>query len=199
MDELDFLNRQLRGQYENQSQLGEEESERQTRLVAPQIRDQVIEAQAAIIAQTNPAKAIKSILESFRGNTINEYGKLEKLGIPLMSENGVGRIGSILLTIVNDPNRFGKLSNKEVRRFALAITNKFTDDLGVYWRDYGITDPTMRDVIRVNFATIILILLTRSEEGDDKRFLSRVILETLGVKTQPKKEDSGGWLSKLKL
>jgi len=199
MSEFDAIKRQMNMQHGFQKELQDDSLESQARLVAPQLREQVAEVQAAIIAQTNPARALRVILEGFKGNMINEYGDLEAIGKPLVNQEGISRIASMLIPFVNDPIRFGKISHVEVREIALQVINDITEDIGIYWREYGIQSPPIKDLLIDSCLALIFITLTRSEEGDDKRFLSRVILESLGTKTGQKKEEQSNWFSKLKL
>ena len=199
MNELDFMKRQMEMQHDNSRDLQNELSESHGRLVAPQLREQIVEAQAAIIAQTNPAKALKIILEGLKGNMVNEYGEIEKIGSPMINQIGISKIASMLIPFVNDPIRFGKISGVEVRQLSLQIINDITEDIGLNWRDYGISNPSTKDIIIDSCLALVFITLTRSEEADEKRFLSRVILESLGTKSPNRREDSGSWISKLKL
>src|SRR5690554_245911 len=122
MDEIDFLREQIQGQKE----LQEEASQSQAQLYAPQLREQLAETQAAVIAQTNPSRALKVILEGFRGNMIDEHGEIVKLGEPIMNEKGIAKVASMLIPFVNDPIRFGNIQGKEVRSAALQISNDIT-------------------------------------------------------------------------
>ena len=104
--ELDFIRRQGEMDTENRRILQDEMGDRQDRIVAPQLREHIAETQAAIIAQTNPSRALKIILNSFRGYILNEENEYEQIGASVMNENGIGRIASILIPFINDPVRF---------------------------------------------------------------------------------------------
>jgi hypothetical protein len=198
MDEFDLMKEQNRMSYDSQSDLQEQQADMQGKLVAPQLKQQIAEAQAAVIAQTNPARALKIILEGFRGKMENEYGDFEVVGQPLMNERGLARIASMLIPFINDPIRFGNISEKEVRDISLQVADDITEDIGLNWREYGIKDPSTKDLIIDALITLIFITLTRSEGQGEKNFLSKVILESLGGGKQTKKEDSG-WKKYFKL
>jgi len=190
MNELGMFQQQSNIQTENQSRLQQEAAEAQARQFAPQLREQIAEAQAAVIAQTNPARALKIILEGFKGNMQNELGEWEMIGSPLMNTKGIGRIASMLIPFINDPIRFGHIKESEVREISLQIADDITEDIGLNWREYGILDPSTKDIIVDSLITLIFITLTRSEGGGEKNFLSRVILESVGSQQKRKQEST---------
>lgn len=199
MDNFDLMRTQSELQYNSQSRLQKEGMEGQGRLVAPQLREQMAEAQAAVIAQTNPARALKIILEGFRGKMEDEYGEFKTVGYPLMNEKGIARIASMLIPFINDPTRFGDISRQEVRDLALRISDDITEDIGLKWREYGIKDPTTKDIIVDSLMSLIFLTLTRSEEGGEKNFLSKVILESVGGKQDKKRKEESAWKKYFKL
>lgn len=193
MKELDFIRKQSQINEDSESRLQNLSDDNQARLVAPQIREQIAEAQAAVIAQTNPAKALRIILEGFRGKIENEYGEFEKIAEPLMNEKGISRIASMLIPFINDPIRFGDIGRSEVRSLSLQISDDITEDIGLNWREYGIKEPSTKDIIIDSLVTLIFITLTRSEEGGEKRFLSRVVLESVGATGGANKKKESLW------
>jgi hypothetical protein len=192
MNELDIWKQQQEIQADSQSRLQGEAGETQKQMVAPQLREQMAEAQAAVIAQTNPSRALKVILEGFRGNIQDPDSpdRFTKIGYPLMNEKGIARIASMLIPFVNDPIRFGDIQKAEVRDLSLRIANDITEDIGLNWREYGILEPSTKDIIIDALVTLIFITLTRSEGGGERSFLSKVILESVGTQQKPKKKES---------
>lgn len=188
-NELDLLNRQIEGQRYMQR----EGSDENAKLYAPQLREQLAETQAAIIHQTNPSRALKIIVEGFRGNILNQNGDIERVGYPIMNERGIAKVSSILLQFINDPNRFGNISRLEVRNIALQTIDDITIDIGIYWMDYGIKDPTMKDVIIDALLALILNTLTRSEEQGEKNWLSRIVLESVSNNKAQQKPTGKLW------
>lgn len=187
-DERNMMDRQFAGQ----SQLQEESSEQQTRMYAPQLREQIAEAQAAIIAQTNPSKALKIIIEGFRGNIINEDGEVEQIGNPIMNELGTARIATMLIPFISDPIRFGNIDEREVRNLALRIIDDITKEVGIRWREFGIQDSSSKDLIIDTLLALIFITLTRSEGQGEKNWLGRVVVESIGS-AQKKKQGGQTW------
>jgi hypothetical protein len=174
-----------------QEDLQRQGSDESRKSFAPDLRERIQETQAAVIAQTNPARALRAIVSSFRGVMINEYDEEEKIGEPLMNEKGISRITSYLIPIVNDATRFGNVSGTEVRKMTLQICNDITEDIGFNWREYGIRNSSSKDLIVDVCIALVLLTLTRSEEQGEKNWLSRVILESVTANNggqRPKKE-----------
>ena len=193
MNEIDFM----RNQFSYQSDLQHEAAEQQNRMYAPQLREQLAETQAAVIAQTNPIKALKVLVEGLRGNIINEDNEIEKIGEPVMNQTGISEISTKLIPFISDPIRFGHISGTEVRLLALQIVQDLTVEIGIRWREFGIKDPSAKDIVVDSLMTLVFITLTRSEGGNEKNFLSRVILESVGGNKKSSKE--GSIWEKLKL
>lgn len=194
MNELDYMKAQMA----EQSNLQSEASEQQARLYAPQLKEQLSEIQAAVIYQTNPIRALRVLVEGFRGNIINENNEVEAIGESIMNNVGIARISTMIIPFISDPIRFGNISAREVRLLALQITNDLTIEIGIHWRDYGVKHPAMKDMIIDSLMTLIFITLTRSEEGNEKNFLGKIVLESIG--NQKKQSKGGGlWEKYLKL
>lgn len=191
-DEINYLREQLSGQSELQAQ----DNESKERLYAPQLREQLAESQAAVIAQTNPSKALRIILEGFKGNMLDQNGDTIHLGYPIMNEEGVANLASMLIPFVNDAVRFGNLSDKEIRSMALSTIDDITKDIGLNWREYGMHQSS-RDIVIDACLVLIRITLSRSTEQGEKNWLGRVILESVsgGKPMAKKKEDS--WYDKI--
>jgi len=164
-----------------QDQMQRNAAEAQNKIYAPQLKDQLNEMQAAVIAQTNPAKALRVILEGFRGNIINEDGEIQKIGEPLLNDEGIARLASMLMPIINDPIRFGNIEKKEVRNITLQYIDDISEDIGLNWRSYGIKHTGIKNIIIDCLLALILITLTRSELQNEKNWLGRIVLENISV------------------
>src|SRR3989304_4434977 len=143
MNELDYMKAQMAEQSNLQAEVGEQ----QARLYAPQLKEQLLEIQAAVISQTNPIRALRVLVEGFRGNIINENNEVEKIGESIMNERGVARVSTMIIPFISDPIRFGNISKVEVRLLALQITQDLTVEIGIHWREYGVLHPAMKDMI----------------------------------------------------
>jgi hypothetical protein len=193
MSEIDYL----KEQFESQRRLQDDQIDSQQRVYAPQLKEQIAEAQAAVIAQTNPAKALKIIIRGFQGFMIDEDGEEKKIGSPLMNDLGISKISSYLIPFINDPARLGNIKEQEARSMTLRIVDDITIDVGINWREYGITSPTIKDIIVDSCLMLVLVTLSRSVEGKEKRFLSSIIVESLSQRQQEKKKEN--WLDKISL
>jgi len=195
MDDLNMMHTQ----FDRQSEIQREGIEEQRKQFAPQMREQMAETQAAIIAQTNPARSLKLVLEGFKGNMYNEDGEWEKMGEPIMNESGISKIASILIPFINDAIRFGNISEKEVRDIALQTLDDVSEEIGTYWREYGIKSAAVRNLIIDSIMALILITLTRSEEQGEKNWLGKVVLESINVGRDQKRRKESTWEKHFKL
>lgn len=197
MNELEQFRQQTEVQTDGNSRLQQEASDSQLRQVAPQLREQMAEAQAAVIAQTDPKKSLSQVLEGFRGKIQDEHGSFVKIGKPLMNEEGISIIAGFLTPILNDSTRFGDVPNDSVVAHSQDIIDQITKNLGFHWREYDIANTSVNDIIISDLATIVRWALSRSENGGERRFLSSVILESVGG--QQKKKQESGWSKLFKL
>lgn len=189
MNEIDYL----RAQMNEQSNLQNEMGDQQTRLYAPQLKEQVDEMKAAVIAQTNPAKALKVLIAGFRGKFINEDNETEQIGDPIMNEEGISKITTSISPYLSDPARFGTVPKEQVRSTTLTIINHLTVYIGINWRRYGMADPSMRDIVLDMLRTLIFFTLTRSEEGNEKNWLGKIVIESIGNQKKPTNKGGGTW------
>lgn len=200
MKEIDFFNRQMDEQRSLQREGISMSGEQQERLYAPQLKEQIAEVQAAVIAQTNPSRSLKIILRGLNGEILNENNEYETMGEPIMNKKGITKMASILIPFVNDAMRFGNIREAEAKRISLQIVDDITTEVGINWREYGIRDPSYKDLVVDTCLGLIVVTLSRSVEGDDKRFLSRVLLESVsGTKLPEKKSGDSIWGKMFKL
>lgn len=189
MNEIDYLRAQMNEQSNLQNEIGDQ----QTRLYAPQLKEQVDEMKAAVIAQTNPAKALKVLIAGFRGKYINEDNETEQIGEPMMNEVGISRISTAISPYLSDPARFGTVPKEQIRSSSLQIINNLTTDIGINWRKYGMIEASMRDKVLDMLRTLIFFTLTRSEEGNEKNWLGKIVIESIGNQKKPINKGGGTW------
>ena len=195
MNEQDILNMQ----YERQRDLQKEGIQEQQKQYVPQIKERMAEVQAAIIAQTNPAKSLKIILNGLEGKLYNEYGEYELIGYPTLNQEGIASISSMLIPFINDAIRFGNISETEVRKIANQMLDDVTEKIGLKWREYGIKDPSDKGIIIDTILALVFITLTRSEEQGEKNWLGKVVLESVSQNKPIQKRKESVWEKYLKL
>jgi len=183
--------------YQDELQRRGEDERRKSYL--PNLKEQQAIAQAAVIAQTNPSLAIRAIVANFEGKVINEYGEEIALGQPLMNRYGSSQIASYLIPIISDPIRYGNIDEREVRSLTLQIIGDIITDIGKNWRDYGISNTSVKDLIIDACETLILITLTRSEEQGEKNWLSKIVLESMSGTSKNSYSKKEGIWDKFKL
>lgn len=190
----------MRQDFEQKKELQDLSSQSQEKMYAPQLKQQISDTQAAVIAQTNPATALKNVILGWQGYIISEDGEPEKIGEAIMNPFGIQRLASFLTPYVNDPTRFGNMKEEEVRRIIKQIANDVTEDIGFNWREYGIRNQSTKDLIVDAVIVLIWITLTRSTEQGEKNWLSKIVLESLsgGGSSQQKKRESS-WQKYFKL
>lgn len=199
MKEIDLYKMQYADQRDMQREGIAMQGEQQERMYAPQLKESIMENQAAMIAQTNPARALKIIIEGFRGNIQNKDGEFERLGMAIMNDKGITKVASLLIPFINDPMRLGNIREAQAKSMGLQIVDDISTEVGINWREYGIRDPSFKDIVVDSCLALVVVTLSRSVEGDDKRFLSRVVLESVNGGKLPEKSKGGdsGWLSKM--
>lgn len=181
----------MREQFEQQRELENMKTESSEKMYAPQLKQQIADTQAAVIAQTNPAIALKTILKGWEGYIVNEDGEYELVGEPIMNKTGIQRLASFLTPYINDPMRFGNIREDEVRKIVKQIADDVTEDIGFNWREYAIRNQSTKDLIIDAVIVLIWVTLTRSEGQGEKNWLSKIVLESLsGNGNQTKKRES---------
>ncbi len=189
-------------EYDNylaQSNLQQQAGEQQRQLYAPQLRENMQQAQAVIIEQTNPKKHIKDIILYLQG--LEEIdGKVIRWGKPMMNETGIEHMKYILISMVNQGTILSHLEDFQIGKIMENFGNDLVDDLTINCQNYGIINKTDLDIINDTILITIYLALNRSLGQNEKNWLGRITVESLnsGVKGISPPRD-GGWLSKFKL
>jgi len=87
-------------QYEASSALQQEAGDSQVTPYAPQLQEQVAQAQAILIQQTNPEKILEEIILKLNGQIKNYDGTIKQIGEPLMNKKGTGKIVSEMILVM---------------------------------------------------------------------------------------------------
>lgn len=185
-------------QYRMQAALTERQGDNQQKLYAPQIQEQIAQAQAVVIAQTDPIKVLKEIQLRMNGKIKNSDGEEEQLWEPVMNQKGIGRMMFLLNSVLNDSTRLASTKEDKTSKIMIQFSNDVTRDLANHWREYGIMDMSMCDFIVNSMILPALLVLTRSEDRNEKNWLGRVSFENINPASQYKKEKSS-WIEKFKL
>jgi len=192
------MNEEMYDQYAMQSDLQNQVSEAQRVAYAPQLYEQVQQAQSILIEQTNPSKVLEEISLKLKGKIKKHDGTVIMEGDPLMNYKGINRMLFIMSSIINQNTILSYLEKHEIEKLMIQLSDDIVDDLTLNWREYEIKDKIMLDHIVDAILIPAFCALKRALEKNEKNWLGKISIENIGQeqKIQPKK---GGLLSKFKL
>jgi hypothetical protein len=125
---------------------------------------------SSIVYLTNPSGHLKNLELTYRGVYENQDGEIIQVGEPLMNDKGINSVTGIIRTIVNQNTIFGNLERNEVFPIIDYLADTLAKDLMLNRCEYKIKSNSDRSKIYFSALTMAFITLTRSREGDDKRF-----------------------------
>lgn len=151
-----------------------------------------------IIVLTNPDPEIEKMKLTFRGFKMDADGNLEKVGEPLMNEQGIQAIAGATQSLVNQVTVLSNLSRNEISnimkyQFLHTVTkslmlNKKRYDIGMNKQKIYVDrvlengmvmteikeviewDRTSRDLVHMIAFNTAFACIMRAREGDDKKF-----------------------------
>ena len=165
---------------------------------APQMQQQVQEAQAVIIEQTNPSKIVSEIVLRLRG-LARQNGKLVRISQPKVNKEGADNIWFILDSHINQNVTFSSLTNSDINKIMDGLQNDIVDDLTLNQKSYGIRKKTDLDTINNSILYNIFMCLKRAEDRNEKNFLKGITMENVSGGSSNFRPKQEGWLSKFKL
>ena len=187
-------------QYKMQSDMQERQANSQKSIYAPQMVEQVQQAQAILVEQTNPKKIVKDILCRLKGIEINSLDEESKVAEPKMNELGIQKIWFILDSHINQNVTLSNLDKQEIRNIMDGLSEDLVDDLSLNWKIYGIKSKTDLDVINDSVLYNTFMALKRAEGGNEKKWLGQISIEQInqgGSKLPNVKKE--GFFSKLRI
>lgn len=194
---MDIQERLQEQQYQNEARLKQQETESNMSLYAPTMHDQMQQHQAVVIEQVNPRKVVEDIILELDGKERNEDGELVDIGQPLMNKDGLQMIKIKLRSIVNQNTIMSHLDDGDIRRLMYLLAANLRVDIGLNWRDYGISSRTLCDTIMDIVIMNAYTALKRAREQNEKNWLGRITVESIQSAKKDAKKD--GFLSKFKL
>ena len=186
-------------QYSAQSELQRQANEGQMSSYAPQLHEQLQQAQAVLIAQTNPKEILKEIDLKLRGERERYDGTIEKIGAPLLNDEGRARILFFMDILINQNTILSHIEDREVSKLIIAVGDDLLLDLSINWREYGIRDRSMLNLIEKSVLIPGFLALKRALGQGEKNWLGKITVENISQSRggfAPKKESA--W-SKLRL
>ena len=193
------MDKEIYEQYQMQGDMQRQAGEMQMSAVAPQMHEQVAQAQAVLVEQTNPDRVLEDITLKLKGQIRNIDGTVTQLGKPLMNQKGVDRMLFIMSSIINQNTILSHLEDDEISKVMVQLGDDITDDLTLNWKDYGIGDKMLLDHIEDSILIPAYFALKRALGQNEKNWLGKITVENISGSRQfnaPKKE---GLLSKFRL
>lgn len=192
------MNRDLYEQYEVNSALERERSDKQMAMYAPQIKEQMDESKTRLLQQTDPEKIVTYLILKLKGMKEDQNGDLIKVGEPMMNQLGIDTVDFYLSPISNLNTTLSRLKSHEIAKIILHIADDILLDLALNWRKYGIKERTMLNKISDGIIIPSLLTLKRAEEQNEKNWLGRIVFESINNNQQIQKPKDN-FLSKFKL
>lgn len=190
------MNPELRDQYEVQSALQKEAAQAQSALYAPELQQQVQQAQAVLIEALNPKGVVKTILLELEGKEVQTDGTIKVVNPPKINENGISDLRYLLNSFINQHITMTFLEKEQISKIMEEFQRDLVYLIGLNWKRWGMKKID-RDVINDAILINIYATLNRALEKNEKNFIGRVVMEMVapGGMNKPKKE---GIFSKLK-
>lgn len=188
------MNSEESEEYQTQQNLQQQEIEGQQAMYAPQIHEQVQQAQAVLVEQTNPNKVVDAIMLRLRGMRKNPDGSENSIGEAKMNEIGIKEIWFKLDSFINQNVILSHLDKKEISNIMNALSKSLVLDLQLNWREYGIKKKTDLDAINDTVLINIYLSLKRAEGQGEKNWLSKISVEQIsGAPRMPKIKKDSFW------
>ena len=186
--------------YQVQNALLQKQLDAQASLNAPQLHEQMQQAQAVLVEQTDPKKIIKEIMLLLRGLEEQWDGTLKQVAEPKLNKKGLEAMWFWLKSHINQSIILSHFEEEEINNFMMEIQSDLVDELGLCWKIYGVKSKTDLDSINDSILMNIKAALNRAKGQNEKNWLGRISIENInagGGKIPSPKND--GFLSKLRL
>ena len=185
--------------YQAQEALQRGSAEAQSAVYAPQLHEQIQQAQAVLVEQTNPKKVVEEIMLRLRGRRRNPDGTETQIGDPKMNETGIKEVWFKLDSFINQNVILSHLDKKEISNLMDALSRSLVLDLQLNWKEYGITKKTDLDAINDTILLNIYMALKRAEGQGEKNWLGKISVEQIsGAPRFPTAKKESFW-SKFRL
>lgn len=186
-------------QYAMSNDLQRQNIDAETSMQAPYLLNQQQAVQAAIIEQTNPYKVLREIELRLKGKDERPDGTIQKVSEPLMNDLGIGRMRSLLSSVINQITILSFLENDEIGRIMVKLGDDIGDSLELNWKEFGITDKTILDYI-VDICLIpTFMTLKRAYKQSEKNWLNKAVIENINTSPRMMPQKKEGFWSRLKL
>lgn len=188
--------------YEAQANMQRQGIEGQNIPHTPQMFEQVQQAQAVLVEQTNPKKTVESIILKLRGLKRLPDGnevKISEFSKPKMNNKGIESVSFTLDSHINQNIILSHLDEIQITKIMDSLGDDLVDNLRLNWRKFGIKDKSDLDDINNSILVNIYAALKRAEGQNEKNWLGKISIEQIsGSHGMPKPKKEGFW-SKFRL
>lgn len=165
--------------YEAQQGLQQQMIDGQQMPYTPQMAEQVHQAQAVLVEQTNPKKVVENIILRLRGLRKLANGSLIRVSRPKVNKKGVEKISFILDSNINQNIIYTHLDEFQIGNLINEISKDLVDSLALNWKEYGIEDKTDLDDINNSVLINIYAALKRAEGQNEKNWIGKISIEQI--------------------
>lgn len=186
-------------QYQAQEALQQQQLDANQSLYAPQLQEQVQQAQAVLVEQTNPKTIVKDILLRLRGLDERPDGSYVRVAEPILNKLGQEKIWFILESHINQNVILSSLERNEISNMMDALSDDLVDDLSLNWKSYGVKKKTDLDIINNSVLTNIFLALKRAEGRNEKNWIGKISVENISAGNRLPAVKKEGFWSKFRL
>lgn len=147
---------------------------------------------STILQMTDPEDVVENMTMSFRGLAIVN-DKLTKVGEPLMNEEGINRVKSLVQSITNRNSVMSNMKRNFIEHQMLYFCETLRKSLMVNRGRYGIYDWSARDDIVEIASNYVYMTLRRASEEGERRFLKGSMHEVKQTIDSPRQGMFSGW------
>jgi hypothetical protein len=151
----------------------------------------------SIIQMTNPEDSVINIEMGLRGQMVNSEGQVKQITSPLLNDDGICAVMSLVRSVVSSVTIMSNLSvKKEISPLMEYLADTLARDILANRKKYGLS-PYDRDKVFhiVWMNSFICMKRAAFEEISDKRFW-RHSVQQIDQNVQSSPQKSGGLLSK---
>jgi hypothetical protein len=133
---------------------------------------------SSIQNMTNPKSLLEDLEYQLKGKRKLPGGQIKDISMPLMNEEGINRVMSLVYTIVNRITIMSNLDNNDIGILMLSLSDALIQDLMINGRSYGIKDSVDKSYIISQCQNVAYVCLKRGLNEGERRFWKGSISET---------------------
>jgi len=130
-----------------------------------------------ILTLTDPENILERLEKHLRGESENSDGTWCSSHTPLMNEEGINKIMSIMRSIVNRITFMSNLDEDHIERHMMFLGNTLIETLLQNKKQFGIQNDPDRDSIMLTCGSLAFMSLRRGFKEGDKRFFKGSTME----------------------